>query len=370
MIDSISTISSAISQMDSIQQSQDALSTTASSPNTLFWTMLNTIASPDAQQAMLALRSSQAGTASFQTGGPVVVQPISQLSADQYSSTAERDYWGPSACSAASLTMVLNAYGRNVHIGDIVHALGSNISPSEGLLNQSALMNVARSYGMNTQQGPSDLNGMLSIANSGTPVIVAVRGGPFPNGHFMVVTGSDANNVYVADSSGLHLKSLSISEFSALWEHNSIVVTPPLGSNSMVSSGAQQGIPANLQPIFASAASQYEVPASLLEGVAKAESGFNTNAVSPAGAQGVMQLMPGTAKGFGVTNSFDPTQNIFAGAKYLSNLLHEFGGNQTLALAAYNAGSGAVKRYGGVPPYPETQNYIQRVLQYAAQFGG
>lgn len=121
----------------------------------------------------------------------------------------------------------------------------------------------------------------------------------------------------------------------------------------------------DLDSIFERAASTYGVPLNLLKAVAKAESGFNPNAVSSCGAQGVMQLMPKTAASLGVTNSFDPEQNITGGAKYLSQMLNAFDGDTALALAAYNAGSGNVKKYGGVPPFKETQNYIRKVLNYA-----
>jgi soluble lytic murein transglycosylase-like protein len=106
----------------------------------------------------------------------------------------------------------------------------------------------------------------------------------------------------------------------------------------------------------------------LLAGLIKQESGFNAHAGSGAGAQGLTQLMPATARGLGVSNPFDPVQSIMGGAKYLKQQLDAFGGDVTKALAAYNAGPGAVQRFGGVPPYSETQNYVRIVQANAASF--
>jgi soluble lytic murein transglycosylase-like protein len=106
----------------------------------------------------------------------------------------------------------------------------------------------------------------------------------------------------------------------------------------------------------------------LLAGLIKQESGFNPNAGSPAGAQGLCQLMPDTARGLGVTDVHDPVQSIEGGAKYLAQQLKTFNGDVARALAAYNAGPGAVQRYGGVPPYAETQNYVRAVQANAASF--
>ena len=123
-------------------------------------------------------------------------------------------------------------------------------------------------------------------------------------------------------------------------------------------------VPESMDAIFQEAAEKYQVPVQLLMAVGKAESGFNPNAVSPVGAQGVMQLMPATAASLGVTDPFDARSNIMGGAKYLGEKLREYNGDIELALAAYNAGSGNVAKYGGVPPFTETRNYIQRIKEY------
>lgn len=120
----------------------------------------------------------------------------------------------------------------------------------------------------------------------------------------------------------------------------------------------------DLEEYFEKAASTYGISLDLLKAVAKAESDFDNNCVSSSGASGIMQLMPDTAEELGVTNVFDPEQNIMGGAKYLSNKLKEYDGDVSLALAAYNAGSGNVNKYGGIPPFTETQNYVKKILGY------
>lgn len=129
-----------------------------------------------------------------------------------------------------------------------------------------------------------------------------------------------------------------------------------------VSSGVSA--PESMDAIFEEAAVIYQVPANLLKAIGKAESGFDASAVSSAGAQGVMQLMPATAKSLGVSDPFDARSNIMGGAKYISDLLRRYDGDIDLALAGYNAGSGNVAKYGGVPPFKETRNYIKKVREY------
>ncbi|MBM7541868.1 lytic transglycosylase domain-containing protein [Amphibacillus cookii] len=135
-----------------------------------------------------------------------------------------------------------------------------------------------------------------------------------------------------------------------------------LEQTSTVTSPVQANISKDLDAIIKEAASTYQIDESLIRSVIKTESNFNQHAVSHAGAQGYMQLMPQTARGLGVTNSFDAKQNIFGGTKYLRQMLNRYNGNTTLALAAYNAGPGNVDKYNGIPPFTETQNYVKKVL--------
>jgi soluble lytic murein transglycosylase-like protein len=118
------------------------------------------------------------------------------------------------------------------------------------------------------------------------------------------------------------------------------------------------------------AAQRNGIDPALLAGLIKQESGFNPTITSSAGAVGLTQLMPGTASSLGVTDPTDPAQSIDGGARYLAQQLKTFGGDPAKALAAYNAGPGAVTQYGGVPPYAETQNYVKNVMAFADQYRG
>lgn len=118
---------------------------------------------------------------------------------------------------------------------------------------------------------------------------------------------------------------------------------------------------------FLDASREYNISPALLKAVASAESGFNPNSVSSAGAVGLMQIMPETASQLGIDPS-DPVQSVYGAAKYMRSLMDQFNGNATLAIAAYNAGPGAVEKYNGIPPYKETQDYVAQVSDLARQY--
>ena len=115
--------------------------------------------------------------------------------------------------------------------------------------------------------------------------------------------------------------------------------------------------------LIQNAAAKYNLDPNLIKAVIQQESNFNPSAISNKGAMGLMQLMPGTADNLGVSNPLNPEENVDAGAKYLRQMIDRFGGDKEKALAAYNAGPGAVESYGGVPPYKETKNYVNNILQ-------
>ncbi len=134
-------------------------------------------------------------------------------------------------------------------------------------------------------------------------------------------------------------------------------------SLSASSSSEQQTSPlSQYDQIIVSVAQEHRVPASLVHSIIKAESGYDPWAISPKGAMGLMQLMPETAIQYKVQNVFDPRQNIEGGVKYLVDLIKLYEGDTKYVLAAYNAGQEAIRKYGGVPPYPETKNYIKKVM--------
>lgn len=147
---------------------------------------------------------------------------------------------------------------------------------------------------------------------------------------------------------------------------NQIQVPQPSGEETLMPLPPKQtsSVSGNIEKMLYGAAQKYGVDPKLAIAIAKAESGLDPNVVSAAGAVGVMQLMPATAAGLGIRDLRDPRENIDGGVRYLKQMLDTFQGDVRQAIAAYNAGPEAVKKFGGVPPYAETQQYVQRVLTY------
>lgn len=306
----------------------------------------------------------------------VVTARISQIQAQlaQFASTSRT-----SASSSTDFSDALTAAGaptdaRGVSGEDVVAEakkyLGlpyvwGGTSKDKGVDCSGLVQSVYKSLGYDLPRVSADQ------ARSGTPVKSLAEARP---GDLIAWDNSSRNNgadhiaIYIgggkmieAPRTGLNVRIVDVPSEPDMIRR--IISTPAATSGPAATAGISARVPASTPyaDLINAAAARTGVPGELLAAVAKQESGFNPRAVSPAGAQGLMQLMPSTARGLGVENSFDPAQAIDGGARLLRSLLDKFGRTE-LALAAYNAGPGAVARYDGIPPYRETQNYVRNIM--------
>ena len=191
----------------------------------------------------------------------------------------------------------------------------------------------------------TQLEAMLGLSPAGAPLSTSSASSPASTG----ATGSSGFAAQLASVTGTPAAAATTDTYAT--------------AGATAGTGASTPYAAEID----AAAAKYAVDPALLRGLIRQESNFNPSAGSPAGARGLTQLMPGTAAALGVDPSV-PAQAIEGGAKYLRQQLDRFGNKPELALAAYNAGPGAVARYGGVPPYAETQNYVRKVMAFAADY--
>jgi soluble lytic murein transglycosylase-like protein len=246
----------------------------------------------------------------------------------------------------------------------------AGISPSVGAIGAAGIS--AGAGGIGAAGVPAGAGGISAASQAAARVaqlqsmIEAVEAGPGGKGSF---------GAALAEATALAGQGTApaIGEATALTPTTYPAPTTTVPPATTTAAGPGNGtVP--FQSLIEESCARYGVDPALLAGLIEQESHFDPTVGSSAGAQGLTELMPETAASLGVTDPHDPAQSIDAGARLLSEKLAEFGGNTELALAAYNAGSGAVHQYDGVPPYPETQEYVTKVLGYAAgyanAFGG
>lgn len=365
----ILTGSMALVMLPSVRASSYRISLTVGSSSFLLGTQPSVQAT--ASTAIVLPTKAAASQSSFHASQALV--RINQLDAAQYDSAGQFTTWSPSACSAASMTEVLNAYGNRYRLTDVlaVEAELGEITPELGMLNgvQSIRRTVAR-FGFQATDfsiaaeavSVASIVHISQIANAGTPVIVAFPPSRWSGGHLLVVKGGTSQSVLLADSSSYDMYTMSLPTFLKYWAGFAVVVTPLLPTmpaamphSPYVQLAWKDAVQVGIRPdLFVQQMNQ--------------ESGFNPHALSPAGAEGIAQFMPATAAGLHI-DPWNPAQALQGAAMLMSEELHTYHGNIDRALAAYNAGGAAVNAalvahgFAWLASMPqETQHYVVDIV--------
>ncbi|MEV6923080.1 transglycosylase SLT domain-containing protein [Dactylosporangium sp. NPDC051485] len=303
-------------------------------------------------------------------------QPTAPEAASAFRDTLQSTVDSTGAAAPATSAVAAASRPARVSGADVVEAAGKYLG-------------TPYTFGSNTPQRGLDCSGLVQRAygdlgvrlprtaaeqaemGTAVPSLAQARPGDLlafgrPVNHIAIYAGS--GKMIVAPHTGEVVKVEPVAGTpTAIRRVAAPATAPALRPAALASSTAPPSSSVPYADVFQSAAARYGLEPSLLAAVAKVESGFNPNAVSGAGAQGLMQLMPATARGLGV-DALNPAEAIDGAARLLSNNLKRFG-SLDLALAAYNAGGGAVSRYGGIPPFPETRAYVPKVKAAMAQLG-
>ena len=282
------------------------------------------------------------------------LQSLTQLQALQSMSSAGTSNTNTTDSTSDFSQMLAQLTDSTSSTSDATQLLGltNSLSNSNSYSPLNSLLGSASSTNYSQYLG--------SLGNSAGTNQVLNNLGNTTSGNFSQLLNSLSN-----DSSNNTNRSLYYNGTSPVYTPESVLnnyyqtldkLTSPQAGPTNVSSNS------DYDTIIKKAAQTYGIPEKMIKSVIKQESGFNSNATSSVGAGGLMQLMPGTAKYLGVSNVYDAEQNVMGGTKYLKQLYDKFDGNYSLMLAAYNAGPGAVTKYGGIPPYKETTNYVNNIM--------
>jgi cell wall-associated NlpC family hydrolase len=327
--------------------------------------------------ADLSMLSAVSGTYGPSSTPAITTQPDGLAAVHARIAALQSQFGMPSF--AAALQSATESTGTDGAGADLSAGAGSSVSGDQIIDDAKQFLGVPYVWGGESPSG-FDCSGLVQYvygkeginlprvasdqANSGTEVSAAdAKPGD------LVYFGKPAHHIGIYLGNGMMLDAPHTGasvRIEKVWSDVSGYrrVIPDNAASSAVGSSGSLNLPAAGQrysSMITSAAKKAGIDPALLGAVAWTESNFNANAVSPAGAVGIVQLMPATARGLGV-NASDPAQALAGGARYLKSMLDQFGGNTSLALAAYNAGPTAVKQSGGIPPYTETQNYVRTVL--------